>query len=60
MFAILFFTLVGFMVGLIYVMSKRKIKPGPILAATFLGLLSAGIWKAFKDYNKYKDKRRHF
>lgn len=46
---ILFFTIAGFLAGLAYVMVKRKIKPGAILSATFLGLLSAGIWKIFKD-----------
>lgn len=44
---ILFFTIIGFLSGLIYVMVKRKIKPGAILSTAFLGLLSAGIWKIF-------------
>jgi hypothetical protein len=49
-------TIVGFLIGFTYVLIKRKIRPGKILAATFLGLLAAGIWKAFRDYNKYNKK----
>lgn len=56
MFAILFFTVIGFLVGFGYVIKKRKIRPGNILATTFLGLLAAGIWKIFKDYYKGKKK----
>jgi uncharacterized membrane protein YeaQ/YmgE (transglycosylase-associated protein family) len=58
MFAILFFTILGFLAGLIYVMVKRRIKPGFILGATFLGLLSAAIYKIIKrqqDYHKKKN-----
>lgn len=60
MLLILLFTVLGFLVGLGYVMKKRKIKPGNVLAATFLGLLSIGIWKIFKDYFETKGKRRYF
>ncbi len=60
MFAILFLTIIGFLAGLGYVMIKRKIKPGNILSATFLGLLFAGILKVFKEYSKTKGKRRYF
>jgi len=60
MFTILFFTIMGFLVGLAYVMKKRKIRPGSMLTATFLALLSAGIWKAFKAYSKTRGKGRHF
>ncbi|MFA4843308.1 MAG: hypothetical protein WC658_05705 [Candidatus Omnitrophota bacterium] len=31
-------------------MIKRKIRPGPLLSTTFLGLASLGIWKIFKNY----------
>jgi 4-amino-4-deoxy-L-arabinose transferase-like glycosyltransferase len=60
MFIILFFTILGFLSGLVLVMMKRKIKPGPLLSATFLSLLSAGIWKALKNYSNIKNKRRYF
>jgi len=59
MFTILFFTVLGFLSGLAYVMVKRKIKPGPILSATFLGLLATGIWKIFKEQSGYR-RRRYF
>lgn len=58
MFLILFFTVLGFLLGLGYVINKRKIRPGKILSATFLGLLTASIWKIFKDY--YKAKKRFY
>jgi len=56
---ILFFTTIGFLAGLTFVMIKRKIRPGNILTATFLGLLFAGIWKVFRDYYKM-NKRKYF
>jgi hypothetical protein len=56
---ILFFTTIGFLAGLTYIMIKRKIRPGNILTATFLGLLFAGIGKVFRDYYKM-NKRRYF
>jgi len=59
MFTILFFTILGFLAGLAYVMAKRKIRPGPILSATFLGLLTAGIWKVLKEQASRK-RRRYF
>lgn len=52
MFVILFFTIIGFLIGLGVALRKRKIRPGRLLVATFLGLLSLGIWKIFKDYKK--------
>jgi hypothetical protein len=57
---ILFFTVTGFLIGLSYVMIKRKIKPGAIFTATFLGLLSAGIWKILKEYSKAKGRRKYY
>lgn len=54
MVTIIFFTIIGFLCGLGYVMNKRKIRPGKILTATFLGLLATGIWKIFKDYSGNK------
>lgn len=60
MFAILFFTITGFLAGLGYVMIKRKIRPGPLLTATFLGILSAGIWKILKNYSKTKSRKKFF
>lgn len=60
MFAILFFTVIGFLAGLSYMMVKRKIKPGNILSATFLGLLFASILKILKDFSKTKGRRRYF
>jgi len=56
MFVISLFAVMGFLVGLTYVMIKRKIKPGRILAATFLGLLSVGAWKIFRDIYKHRKK----
>ena len=56
MFLIVLFTIIGFLIGLAYVMIKRKIRPGNMLAATFLGLLAAAIWKMIKDYNQNKDR----
>ena len=53
---ILFFTMIGFLAGLAYIMIKRKIQPGKLLTTTFLGLLSVGIWKIFQDYYKNKSK----
>lgn len=55
---ILSFTIIGFLVGIGYVMIKRKIKPGPILSATFLGVLSAAIRKVIREYSKTKRKKR--
>jgi hypothetical protein len=60
MFLMLLFTVLGFLSGLAYVMARRKIRPGNILAAAFLGLLTAGIGKIFRDNLKNKSKRRHF
>lgn len=60
MFAILLFSIIGFLIGLGYVIIKRKVRPGNILTAVFLGLLSAGALKAIKDYFKTKGKDWHF
>lgn len=57
MFTIFFFTVLGFLAGLAYVMAKRKIRPGPILSATFLGLLATGIWKVLKEQAGRKRRR---
>ncbi|MDD5729756.1 MAG: hypothetical protein PHN57_01315 [Candidatus Omnitrophica bacterium] len=51
---VLLFTILGFLTGLAYVLVKRKIKPGKLLAATFSGLLAAGAFKIFKDYSRKK------
>jgi len=58
--AILIFTILGFLIGLSFVMVKRRIRPGPILAATFLGLFAAGLWKAVKEYSRNKGRRRYY
>lgn len=60
MFAILLFSIIGFLIGLGYVIIKRKVRPGNILTAVFLGLLSVSAWKAIKDYFKTKGKDWHF
>lgn len=51
---ILFCTIVGFLVGLYFVIVQRKLNIGKILAAALLGFLSAEIIKEFKDYHKNK------
>lgn len=53
---ILLLTVLGFLIGLSYVMIERKIRPGPILAATFLGLVASGAWNVFKKSQKNKRK----
>ncbi|HLD82497.1 MAG TPA: hypothetical protein VI976_00920 [Candidatus Omnitrophota bacterium] len=53
----LVFTVIGFLVGFGYVIWRRKIRPGKILAATFLGLLTLGIWKVFKAHYKTGGRR---
>jgi hypothetical protein len=57
---ILFWTIAGFLAGLAYVMIKRRIKPGPLLSATFFGLAAAGIWSAIKENYKKNQRHRHF
>ena len=52
MFAILFFMVAGFLAGLVYVMIKRKIRPGAVLSATFLALMAAAAFKAVKKASK--------
>jgi hypothetical protein len=54
MYAILLCTVIGFLAGLGYVMWKRKLKPGPVLWATLLGLISATALKGLKDYLEKK------
>ncbi len=56
MFIILLFTIIGFLIGLGVVLRKKRIQPGKLLTATFLGLLSLGVLKILKDYFK---KRRY-
>ncbi|MBI3990577.1 MAG: hypothetical protein HY350_00350 [Candidatus Omnitrophica bacterium] len=60
MILILLCMIIGFLAGLAYVMIKRKIRPGRVLTAAFLGLLSAGIWKVFKGYYQKKGRKRYF
>jgi hypothetical protein len=57
MFTILLFTILGFLSGLVFVMVKRKIKPGAILGGTLLSLLSLGIMKVLRDYSRRKGRR---
>jgi hypothetical protein len=46
---ILWFGIIGFFVGLIYVIKKRGIRLGNLLSATVLSLVAAIIYKIFKD-----------
>jgi uncharacterized membrane protein YeaQ/YmgE (transglycosylase-associated protein family) len=55
---ILFFTILGFLVGLVYVLIKRKINPGKIVAAASLGVVTAVIWNALQGYLKNKRYKR--
>ncbi|MDI6759129.1 MAG: hypothetical protein QMD94_05615 [Candidatus Omnitrophota bacterium] len=52
MFLILIFTIIGFLGGLSYVLIKRRLRPNKLLVAAFLGLLSLGLWKIFREYYK--------
>jgi hypothetical protein len=47
-------TIIGFMIGFIYVAAQRKIKPGPLLSAGLVGLLSAAVWKFLREVQKRK------
>jgi hypothetical protein len=58
MFPIVFFTIAGFLVGLGYVMKRRRIRPGSVLAATFMGLLYVGISRILRD--TYKKGKRFY
>jgi len=59
MLPILLCTILGFLAGLIYVMKIRRIRPGKILAATFVALLAGAIFKGFRDhYSHYYKKGR--
>jgi uncharacterized membrane protein YeaQ/YmgE (transglycosylase-associated protein family) len=49
---ILFFTVLGFLAGLAYIIVKRKIKVSGVLSATFLGLIAAAISKIIKENYK--------
>jgi membrane associated rhomboid family serine protease len=60
MFVILFFTVAGFIAGLAYVMIKRKIRPGAVLSAAFLGLVTAAVFKAVNKASKGSGKFRQF
>ncbi len=55
---ILGFTIAGFLLGLIYVIIKRKINLRIILNTALLGLLSLGIWKIIKEYKKKNSRRQ--
>jgi len=58
--AIFFFTILGFLAGLAYVMYKRKVKLGPLLSATLIGITTLGIWKVIKEnYKKSQGHRRY-
>jgi hypothetical protein len=57
---ILFFIMFGFLSGLAYVMYKRKIKPGPLLSATFVGIAALGIWKVIKENIKKSQGHRRY
>ncbi|MCM8823666.1 MAG: hypothetical protein NC822_03215 [Candidatus Omnitrophica bacterium] len=50
MFLILLFTVIGFFIGFIYVINKRRIRLGRILGLFILGLISTVMGKIFKDY----------
>jgi len=52
MFIILLLTVIGFLIGLSYVMIRDKIKLNRILSAAFLGVLFLSIWKFLRDYKK--------
>jgi len=56
---ILSFAIAGFLLGLAYVIIKRKINLGVVLNAALLGLLSAGAWKIIKEY-KNKNRRQEW
>jgi hypothetical protein len=57
MFAILLFTILGFLIGLLYVINKRKIRVGKTLSAIFLGFLALGTTKILRDYYKKHSKQ---
>lgn len=46
--AILFFTILGFSLGLVYVIRRRHISPSGILAVMFKGLISDRVREYFK------------
>ena len=60
MFLILAFTILGFLVGLAYIIKKRNISVGKVLAAAFVGLAAAGIFNTVKDAYKSQNKKRHY
>lgn len=60
MFLIFAFTILGFLVGLVYIIKKRNISVGKVLAAAFVGLAAAGILNNVKDAYKAQNKKRHY
>jgi len=60
MFIALFFTIMGFLFGLAWVMYKRRIRPGPILGAAFLGLFATAIFKVMLEAMRKYQRRRYF
>jgi len=60
MFTVLLCTILGFLAGLSYVLAKRKIKPGALLAATLTGLLTTATFKILKDYWEKKKKNTYY
>ncbi len=60
MFLILVFTILGFLLGLAYVIKKRNISVGKVLAAAFVGLAAWGVANAVRDAYKSEHKKRHF
>lgn len=58
MFIILFFTVVGFLAGLAYVMIIRKIRLGQIFTTTFIGLSSLALWGLMKRYYDKQKKKK--
>jgi len=60
MFPLLFFTIVGFLAGLGFVMAKRKIRPSAVMSSVFLAVLAAAVWKVIKQYMQGQDKKKDF
>jgi hypothetical protein len=59
-FLILVFTILGFLIGLAYIIKKRNISVSKVLAAAFVGLAAAGVFNAVKDAYKAQNKKRHY
>jgi len=60
MFVILLCTVTGFLAGLVFLMARRRIRPGKVLAATFLGLFTAALYKLFKDFSRHTNRWNGF